>query len=283
MVHAQILVVEDESIAAMHIQRALQNMGYGVPAVVSSGEEAIQKAAETQPDLVLMDINLKGQMDGVEAAKHIHSNLNVPIIYLTAMSDEDTLRRAKITEPLGYILKPFDERNLRVTIEIALYKHEVENSLKEKTAEQAVLLEVARILAQPVSFQEKCNSVLKALTRIAQADLVILRVLENKEELRVAASAGAAGWAPPEALPLHQSLSGKAYAQREPVIANDYPSHPLANPSAVAHNVKSLASLPIKAGMHTLGVISVFSRQPNHFTPQRVRVLSAIADGLGEL
>lgn len=213
MAYAQ-LVVEDESISAMHLQRALQSMGYAVPAVVPSGEEAIQKTAETNPDLVLMDIILKGRMDGVEAAAHIRANFNLPVIYLTAMSDEDTLRRARITEPLGYILKPFDERNLRVTIELALYKHEMENSIKEKVAEQGILLEVARILAQPVSFQEKSKSVLKALTRIAQADLVTLRVLENRDSLRLAASEGAARLEPPETISLHQTIVGKAYEQR---------------------------------------------------------------------
>lgn len=131
MTNAQILVVEDESIIAEHIQDGLKRLGYAVSAVVSSGEEAIQKVEETHPDLVLMDIVLKGNIDGVEAAKEIRTRLNIPVVYLTAYSNDSTFQRAKITEPYGYILKPFEERELRTTIEMALYKHKMERRLKE--------------------------------------------------------------------------------------------------------------------------------------------------------
>jgi CheY-like chemotaxis protein len=126
MANAQVLVVEDANIIAKDIQGMLRRLGYAVPAVVSSGEKAIQKAAETHPDLVLMDIMLKGDMDGVEAAQQIRDRFHIPVIYLTAYADEDTLQRAKIAEPFGYILKPFDETELHVAIEMALYKHKAE-------------------------------------------------------------------------------------------------------------------------------------------------------------
>lgn len=126
----QILVVEDESIVAVDIQKTLQKLGYDVPAVVSSGQAAIQKARENKPDLVLMDIVLKGKTDGIATAKKIHNNLNIPVVYLTAYADEATLKRAKITEPFGYIIKPFETRELRTVIEMALYKAGIENELK---------------------------------------------------------------------------------------------------------------------------------------------------------
>ena len=131
MAKAKILVVEDESIVAKDIEKRLKSLGYAVPAVVSSGEEAIKKTAQTHPDLVLMDIKIKGDVDGVEAATQIRARFNIPVVYLTAYSDEKTLERAKITEPLGYILKPFEERELHTAIEIALYKHKMEKKLKE--------------------------------------------------------------------------------------------------------------------------------------------------------
>jgi PAS domain S-box-containing protein len=131
MTNAQILVVEDESIIAEHIHDGLKRLGYTVSAIVSSGEEAIQKVEETHPDLVLMDIVLKGNIDGIEAAKEIRTRFNIPIVYLTAYSSDSTFQRAKITEPYGYILKPFEERELRTTIEMALYKHKMERRLKE--------------------------------------------------------------------------------------------------------------------------------------------------------
>ncbi len=131
MASFKILVVEDDSIVAMDIKHRLENMGYIVPAITSSGEEAVEKASETNPDLVLMDIVLKGEMDGIDAAQQIKDNFDIPVVYLTAYSDERTLKRAKITGPFGYIIKPFEDRELHSAIEVALYKHEMECKLKE--------------------------------------------------------------------------------------------------------------------------------------------------------
>ncbi|MEE8392663.1 MAG: ATP-binding protein [Anaerolineae bacterium] len=128
---AKILVVEDENIVALDIKSMLERLGYHVPALASSGERAIQKAAETKPDLVLMDINLKHAIDGVEAAKQIRARFDIPVVYLTAYADADTVQRAKVAEPFGYIIKPLEERELHTNIEIALYRHKIEQRLKE--------------------------------------------------------------------------------------------------------------------------------------------------------
>ncbi|MBN2102671.1 PAS domain S-box protein [bacterium] len=127
----KILVVEDESIIAMELKDRLEKLGYDVPAVISTGEEAIQKANEIHPGLVMMDIMLEGAVDGVEATREIHERFDIPVVYLTAYSDDSTLERAKLTEPYGYVLKPFDERELYTTVEIALYKHRMEKKLKD--------------------------------------------------------------------------------------------------------------------------------------------------------
>ncbi|HIE29084.1 TPA: response regulator [Candidatus Poribacteria bacterium] len=124
------MVVEDEIIVADDIKSSLISLGYAVCAVVSSGEEAIKKAEEENPSLVLMDIVLEGEMDGIEAAEQISKRFNIPVVYLTAHADEETLGRAKITEPFGYIIKPFDERELHTTIEMALYKHKAEEKIE---------------------------------------------------------------------------------------------------------------------------------------------------------
>jgi PAS domain S-box-containing protein len=126
-----IMVVEDERIVARDLQKRLQKLGYTVSAVVSSGIKAVEKTKEINPDLVLMDIVLRGDMDGITAAEIIRSQLGVPVVYVTAYADEETLQRAKVTEPYGYILKPFEDRELHTAIEIALYKHEVEKKVKE--------------------------------------------------------------------------------------------------------------------------------------------------------
>jgi len=127
----KILVVEDEGIVALAIQKKLISLGYEVPAIATSGQQAILRAAETQPHLVLMDIILTGDMDGVEAAAQIRSALDIPVIYLTANSDDNTLQRAKHTQPLGYLLKPFEDRELYAVIEMALSRHQAEKQLKE--------------------------------------------------------------------------------------------------------------------------------------------------------
>jgi PAS domain S-box-containing protein len=127
----KILVVEDEHIVAMDLINRLRNLGYEVPDSASSGEEAIEKAGKWRPDLVLMDIFLNGEMDGIQAATQIRSRYNIPIIYLTAYADSSTLQRAKVTEPFGYVLKPFEERELLTTIEMALYKYRIEQRLKD--------------------------------------------------------------------------------------------------------------------------------------------------------
>lgn len=131
MPKAKILIVEDEKIVAMDIQKSVEKMGYFVCAIASSGEEAVQKAADARPDLTLMDIVLKGEMDGIMAAEQINALFKMPIVYLTAYDDEDILQRAKITTPYGYITKPFNDRELRIAIEIALYKNLTEAKIRK--------------------------------------------------------------------------------------------------------------------------------------------------------
>jgi len=127
---AQVMVVEDEGLVALSLEKKLTELGYAVPAVVSSGEEAVRQAVEVRPDIILMDIMLKGGTDGIAAAGRIREDLDVPIVYLTAYSDAKTIERVKATEPFGYLIKPFEERELFTTIEIALYKHCVERELQ---------------------------------------------------------------------------------------------------------------------------------------------------------
>jgi len=130
MFKAKILIVEDDRIVSEDIKSSLKKLGYAVSGVVTYGEQALENAKECQPDLVLMDIMLKGKMNGTEAAEQIQTQLNIPVVYLTAYIDENILNRAKITGPFGYIIKPFEDRELNTVIEIALYKHKMENNVR---------------------------------------------------------------------------------------------------------------------------------------------------------
>lgn len=132
MSKTNILIVEDESIVAKDIQHSLKKIGYTVVATCSTGEEAIRTTEELKPDLILMDIMLKGEMSGIEAASLIREKHNIPVIYLTAYADESTLNKAKVSEPYGYIIKPFKEIDLHTSIEMAIYKHEKEADVKKE-------------------------------------------------------------------------------------------------------------------------------------------------------
>ena len=130
MLEKKILIIEDDHVIGMEIKDRLETLGYNVLTRLSYGEDAIEQAGDLHPDLILMDIQLAGEIDGIQAADKIRDLYDVPVVYLTAYADDNTLERAKITEPFGYVLKPFEERELVSTIEMALYKHVIEQKLK---------------------------------------------------------------------------------------------------------------------------------------------------------
>ena len=126
-----ILVVEDTENVAEMIEQGLSTLGYNITGLINNGHDAITEATKSSPDLILMDIMLKGKIDGLQAAQEIRKNLNIPIVFVTGRSDAETLKQAKITNPFGYVLKPFKLRELHIAIEIALLKHQMENDLQE--------------------------------------------------------------------------------------------------------------------------------------------------------
>jgi AmiR/NasT family two-component response regulator len=141
---ANILIVEDESIIAMDIKNILEMKGFNIVGIAYSGKESIKLVKQHNPDIVLMDIILEGEIDGITAAEEIKSRYDTPIIYLTAHSDEKTLNRAKATEPYGYILKPVNENEMYSTLVTALYKHELEVKLKESEIRYRTLFQNAK-------------------------------------------------------------------------------------------------------------------------------------------
>ena len=173
MVKAKILVVEDERVVALSIQNRLESLGYTVTANVISAEAAIAGIPQNPPDLVLMDIRLKGKIDGIEAATQMRQQFQLPVVYLTAYNDEETLERAKLTEPYGYLLKPFESKDLATTIEVALYKHKMEQQLREREQWLATTLKSigdAVITTDPQRAITFMNPVAEALTKWTQQD-----------------------------------------------------------------------------------------------------------------
>jgi class 3 adenylate cyclase len=131
----RILIAEDENIIAKDIERTLKKLGYEVVGSVRSGEQLLKQYSASNPDLILMDINLEGKLSGIDVSNQIRENGDIPVIYLTALADNNTLNKAKFTEPFGYIVKPFDEDTLRTSIEMGLYKFKIGQQLRERTRE----------------------------------------------------------------------------------------------------------------------------------------------------
>ncbi len=155
----RILVVEDEAIVACDIQACLESFHYAVPGIACSGEEALQLATETSPDLVLMDIKLKGSLNGVEAAETLRQDLGIPVVFLTANSEEEMVNRAKTTEPLAYVLKPYHERELRIAIEVALYKAKMERDRERLMRQLEQALAEAKVLRGLIPICAWCRKI----------------------------------------------------------------------------------------------------------------------------
>jgi CheY-like chemotaxis protein len=229
MAKTKILIAENETIIAMEIKDRLKSLGYAVPAVVSTGVDAIQEIAKTPPDLTLIDIRLKGEMDGIETAAQIRTQYDVPVVYLAAYADEDTLQRAKITEPFGYLIQPFAEQELHAAIEIALYKHQREQALREsahlytetrrRAQELTILNEAGRAMTSSLKLDAVLAQMISAIRKLLEAeDASVLLYEPNSDELvfaavtdpfskslvgtRIPISEGIAGWTAQEGLPL---------------------------------------------------------------------------------
>lgn len=150
---ATIMVVESEVIIGIDIRNSLKSLGYHVPGVISSGEKALEKVEKIQPDLILIDIMLDGFMDGVQAAAEIRNRFNFPVVFLTARTDATTLERAKRTEPFGYIVKPFEERELHTTVEIALARWRAETEIRKALEKEKELNELKSRFVSMISHE----------------------------------------------------------------------------------------------------------------------------------
>ena len=173
MSKTNVLVVEDESIVSKDIQHSLKKLGYNVVGAASMGEKAIELANSENPDIVLMDIMLKGDMNGIETAAKIKETLSIPVIFLTAYADESTLSKAKVTEPYGYIIKPFKEIDLHTSIEMALYKHSKE---KEVVKERDLLYSIVENKENKEFIFVKSNS---RLVKLKTAEIYFVEALKD--------------------------------------------------------------------------------------------------------
>ncbi|MFP4375587.1 MAG: response regulator [Spirochaetales bacterium] len=175
----RVVIVEDESIVALDIKTHLESEGYTVPGIFATGEEAIEALSGLEADLVLSDIRLRGEMDGVETAELVKSRFELPVILLTAFGDEETLQRAKLAQPFAFILKPIDEQELRNAIVISLYRHNMERRLHEREALFSTTLESIQdgVIVTDDEFRIKfVNSVAESILQKSESELVDARL-----------------------------------------------------------------------------------------------------------
>jgi DNA-binding LytR/AlgR family response regulator len=170
-----IFIVEDESIVAKDIQNSLIKLGYNVVGISNNGIDAIEKISKLMPDLILMDIMIKGDLTGIDVSERIKDKLKIPIIFLTAYADEGTLSKAKVTEPYGYILKPFKEIDLHSTIEMAVYKHQKDEALQKERDFLYSLVETKEDSAKDILFV-KANS---RLVKVLLKDIYFVEALKD--------------------------------------------------------------------------------------------------------
>lgn len=156
---AKILVVEDEANVAQVMRARLESYGYHVCGVVTSGQDAIEAAQRLNPDIILMDIKIEGSMDGIESARQIHSRIEVPIIFLSSYTDETLLERARSAEPFGYIIKPYEGPQLFVSVEMALYKHRMEQERRKLVSELKGALSRVKKLSGPLPICSSCKKI----------------------------------------------------------------------------------------------------------------------------
>ncbi len=180
---AKILIVEDERVVAMALEDTLISLGHSVCGLVSSGDQALKVASSTLPDLVMMDIKIKGSIDGIETATKLRDYHGIPVVFLTAYADQEILERAKLTEPLGYLLKPFKSLELRSVVEVALYKAEMEKKLQKMNQElEAKVKQRTKKLTDEIASRELTEKKLHNKTDyLRQANKALKSMLESRE------------------------------------------------------------------------------------------------------
>ena len=279
MNQSRILVVEDEAIVTMEIEERLAAMGYKVAGIVSSGEQALNLAREQRPDLVLMDIRLDGDMDGISATEEIRKQFQVPVIFLTAYSEDSTLERAKRAEPYGYLLKPFDDRELRSTIEIALYKHRTEEELRRMNRLYDVLSQVNQTVVRTEAREELFDTVCHMVVERGTMDLAWIGCLDaQKSHIHPVASFGnhseklsEAKFCDDSSVEAGANLC-KTVKEGKPFVCNECGKSPCPYPhgqSPERFGFQSCASFPLWFQGGVFGALNVCVQEPGFFAKKK--------------
>jgi PAS domain S-box-containing protein len=284
MLKKSILVVDDEAVVSLEISNLLQSWGYRVAGTVSTGDDAIKNVEESPPDLILMDINIKGAYDGIETAKRIRAVFNIPIIYLTAYADEAILRRVERTNPYGYILKPFHDSALYAAIKIALYNKMVERDHEIQYQIQSVLNTILRISLEPITLTEQMDRILETIITLPwlkfESKGAIFLVKENAEilQLKVHKGFSAELLDACKEVPFGKCLCGKAAASSKMVFSDCIDDrHDITFEKMTQHGH---FCVPIKLEGKLLGIFNLYLKDGHKKTHTEEDFLTAVSNTL---
>ncbi|GEM_PF-628439 len=280
-----IMVVEDERITALDLKRRLESFGYHVPPIASTGAEAILRAAETRPDLILMDIMLKGPIDGITAAQQIRLTCDIPTVFLTAYSDEATIERAKETQPLGYLLKPFEEGSLRSTIEIALNNRALqrhlrssEESLRRQNQYFNSMHELALSLLNRLDLEPLLESIVLRTAELVGAPIGFIDLLlPNQVVLAGQLENDTFVWLGEQHPQMCGDVLRTVWRSGQPILVDDYQTWSQQAEQSPKH-IHAIIAVPLKAGQRVIGVLGlVQSEVGKSFTVTQLEVIARFA------
>ncbi|MDO9044787.1 MAG: PAS domain S-box protein [Methanobacteriaceae archaeon] len=283
-----IVIVEDEAITALDIKRKLEHWGHSAPKVAHSGADAIQLVNETNPDLILMDIVLKGEIDGIETVNEIKKSHDIPIIYLTAHSEEKIMARAKYTEPYGYLIKPIDDKELFFAVESAFYKHSVDKKLKKVNRALRMISDCNQSIVRIKDKDELLNNVCRLIVEEGGYILAWVGMAENDEfkSVRPVAQYGfdngylesiQISWGDNK---YSTGPTGRAIKNSEVSISRDIlkdTSFKLWQAKAIARNYNSSIALPLFIGKETVGSLNIYSSEIEAYDEKEVELLQELA------
>ena len=287
---ANILIVEDEFILASDLGFRLRDLGYTVAGVVATGADAVALADRCRPDLVLMDIRLQGPMDGIAAAQEIRRRWRFPVVFLTAHGDDDTLQRAKLAEPFGYILKPFEDRELRTLIEIALYKHRAEEEIHRLSALYATLSQINQAIVRIDHRQALLDEVCRVTAGYGGFQLVWIGWIDPQtQQIRPVAQAGPATGFLDGMVSYADDRSegagavGTCLQEGRPCVFNDYLHDPRSarwHEAARRYGLQAAAAIPIRLQGEVCAAFVVYATMPDVFQAQEINLLEEAASDI---
>jgi len=287
-----VLIVEDESITALELKRKLMHWGYEISGTADTGKTAVEMALKLEPDLILMDIILKDDMDGIKSFKEIKKSLDIPIIYITAHVDEKTLNRAQNTSPYGYILKPFDDNELKFTIEMALLKHGAETRLRKLNQSLRVLSDCNQAIIRADTEKNLLIKLCEIIVTEGNCQLAVINFVDRKNTDKIITKAKY-----PDKIDIFNekdeiSLYDSEYnnhpviftiKNRTTFICNNITkesSDHLWVSEAVKNGYMSLISIPLVLEDEDVGCLSIYSSQKNKFDPEEVKLFDELASDI---